>query len=139
MWTYEFSATAEVTPSAVWTLWADPLSWHTWNDGVGEVEVHGPFAAGTAFTMTPPGEDAIHMTITEVVPDQAWIDVCELPGLAITTYHLIDDLGGGRTKVTYRTEITGEAADEAGPEIGPPICADFPDVVAKLLAVAASA
>ena len=139
MWTYEFSATAEVTPSAVWTLWADPLSWHTWNDGVGEVEVHGPFAAGTAFTMTPPGEDAIHMTITEVVSDQAWIDVCELPGLAITTYHLIDDLGGGRTKVTYRTEITGEAADEAGPEIGPQICADFPDVVAKLLAVAASA
>ena len=139
MWTYEFSATAEVTPSAVWTLWADPLSWHTWNDGVGEVKVHGPFAAGTAFTMTPPGEDTIHMTITEVVPDQAWIDVCELPGLAITTYHLIDDLGGGRTKVTYRTEITGEAADEAGPEIGPQICADFPDVVAKLLAVAASA
>lgn len=139
MWDYEYSATAEVTPNAVWTLWADPLGWHAWNDGVGEVEVHGPFAAGTAFTMTPPGQDTIHMTITEVVPDQAWTDVCEFPGLLITTRHLIDDLGGGRTKVTYRTEITGEAAAEVGPELGPQICADFPDVVTKLLAMAASA
>jgi Polyketide cyclase / dehydrase and lipid transport len=139
MWDYEFSAAAVVTPKAVWTLWADPLSWHTWNDGVGEVEVHGPFAAGTAFTMTPPGEDTIHMTITEVVPDKAWIDVCEFPGLAITTHHLIEDLGDGRTKVTYRTEITGEAADRVGPELGPQICADFPDVVGKLLETAARA
>jgi hypothetical protein len=139
MWDYEFSADAEVTPRAVWTLWADPLGWHAWNDGVGEVELHGPFAAGTRFTMTPPGEDPIPMTITEVLPDQAWIDVCEIPGLVITTHHLIEDLGGGRTKVTYRTEITGEAADEVGPEIGPQICADFPDVVGKLLAMAAGA
>ncbi|MEY9895038.1 hypothetical protein ABIA31_008726 [Catenulispora sp. MAP5-51] len=139
MWEYEYSATAEVTPNAVWTLWADPLGWHTWNDGVGEVELHGPFAAGTEFTMTSPGEDTIRMRITEVVPDQAWIDVCEVPGMLITTHHLIEDLGAGRTKVTYRTEITGEAADQVGPEIGPQICADFPDVVTKLLALAASA
>ncbi|MEY9906852.1 hypothetical protein ABIA35_003074 [Catenulispora sp. MAP12-49] len=139
MWEYEYSATAEVTPNAVWTLWADPLGWHTWNDGVGEVELLGPFAAGTEFTMTPPGEDTIRMRITEVVPDQAWIDVCEVPGMLITTHHLIEDLGAGRTKVTYRTEITGEAADQVGPEIGPQICADFPDVVTKLLALAASA
>ena len=98
-----------------------------------------PAVQGTGFTMTPPGEDAIHMTITEVVPDRAWIDVCEVPGLLITTYHLIEDLGGGRTKVTYRTEITGEAADEAGPEVGPQICADFPDVVGNLLKLAAAA
>jgi hypothetical protein len=137
MWDYEYSAEAEVTPNAVWTLWADPLGWHTWNEGVGEVELHGPFEAGTKFTMTPPGQDAIHMTITEVVPDKAWIDVCEVPGLVITTYHLIEDRGAGRTKVTYRTEITGEAAEHVGPELGPQICADFPDVVGKLLELAA--
>lgn len=139
MWDYEFSAAAEVAPHAVWTLWADPLGWHAWNDGAGEVELHGPFAAGTRFTMTPPGQDAIPMTITEVVPDKAWIDVCEFPGLVITTHHLIEDLGDGRTKVTYRTEITGEAADQVGPELGPQICADFPDVVGKLLETAARA
>ena len=139
MWNYEFSAEADVTPHAVWTLWADPLGWHTWNEGAGLVELHGPFAAGTEFTMTPPGQDPIHMTITEVVPDKAWVDVCEFPGLVIPTHHLIEDLGSGRTKVTYRTEITGDAAAEIGPELGPQICADFPDVVGKLLETAAEA
>jgi uncharacterized protein YndB with AHSA1/START domain len=139
MWDYEYSAEAKVSAHAVWTLWADPLGWHTWNEGAGKVELDGPFAAGTRFTMTPPGEDPIQMTITEVVPDRAWIDVCEWPGLVITTHHLIEEMGGGRTKVTYRTEITGAAADEAGPELGPQICADFPEVVGKLLELAASA
>ena len=138
MWKYEYSAEAEVTPRAVWKLWADPMSWHTWNEGAGEVEVHGPFAVGTTFTMTPPGQDEIRMTITEVVEDKAWVDLFEAPGLAVTTYHLIEDLGEGRTKVTYRTEITGAAGDEVGPRIGPEICADFPDVVDKLLAHAAA-
>ncbi|MBS2545546.1 SRPBCC family protein [Catenulispora sp. NL8] len=145
MWNYEFSAEAEVTPHAVWTLWADPLGWHTWNEGAGKVEMDGPFAAGTRFTMTPPGQDPIRMTITEVVPDQAWVDVCELPELVITTHHLIEEIGligeagDSRTKVVYRTEITGEAADEVGPELGPQICADFPEVVGKLLELAARA
>ena len=139
MWEYEYSAEAEVAPHTVWQLWADPLGWHAWNDGVGEVEMQGPFAAGSAFTMTPPGQDTIHMTIAEVVEDASWIDVAQGPGVVITTYHLIEDLGGGRTKVTYRTEITGPDADEIGPQFGPEICADFPEVVGKLLALAAAA
>jgi len=139
MWEYEYSAEAEVTPQAVWKLWADPLGWHTWNDGVGEVELTGPFQAGTTFAMTPPGQDRIELTLTEVAEPKAFVDVAEAPGLTVTTYHLIDDLGGGRTKVTYRTEITGPAADEAGPLVGPEICGDFPDVVTKLLALARAA
>jgi uncharacterized protein YndB with AHSA1/START domain len=136
MWEYEFTAEAEVPPQAVWRLWADPLRWHTWNDGVGEVELHGPFAVGTTFTMTPPGQDQIQLTIAEVTEGRAFVDVAEGPGITVTTYHLIEDLGAGRTKVTYRTEITGDAADELGPRIGPEICGDFPDVVGKLLGLA---
>ncbi|WP_327004279.1 hypothetical protein OHA72_56100 [Dactylosporangium sp. NBC_01737] len=33
----------------------------------------------------------------------------------------------------YRTEITGPAAAEIGPQLGPAITADFPDVVAALV------
>lgn len=139
MWEYEFTAEAGVTPQAVWKLWGDPLGWHTWNDGVGEVVLHGPFTAGTTFTMTPPGQDPITMTLTEVVENESFIDVAEGPGLTITTFHRIQDLGGGRTRVGYRTEITGEAADTVGPELGPQICGDFPDVVGKLLTLAATA
>ncbi len=33
-------------------------------------------------------------------------------------------------------EITGEHADTLGPEIGPAISGDFPDVIASLIAIA---
>lgn len=35
--------------------------------------------------------------------------------------------------IVYRTEITGEAADHIGPELGPQITADFPAVLAALV------
>jgi hypothetical protein len=138
MWEYEFTAEAEATPQALWQLWADPLGWHTWNDGVGEVVMDGPFAVGTSFTMTPPGQEPVTLRLTEVVENESFVDVAEAPGLTITTVHRITDLGAGRSRVTYRTEITGEAADTVGPELGPEICGDFPDVVAKLLSLAAA-
>ena len=50
------------------------------------------------------------------------------------TVHRLEPLPGGGTRVTYRTEITGPAAEQVGPELGPAITADFPDVLAKLVA-----
>ena len=38
--------------------------------------------------------------------------------------------------VRYRTEITGEAAGHIGPELGPQITADFPEVLAALAKLA---
>ena len=42
----------------------------------------------------------------------------------------------GRTRIIYRTEITGPAAGQAGPQLGPAITADFPDVLAALAKLA---
>jgi hypothetical protein len=42
--------------------------------------------------------------------------------------------GEGRALVLYRTEITGPAAEQVGPQLGPAITADFPQVVAALVA-----
>ncbi|GAA2010493.1 SRPBCC family protein [Catenulispora yoronensis] len=138
MWEYEYSVEAEVEPRAVFGLWTDAENWHTWNDGVGAVEVHGPFAAGTEFTMTPPGQDTVTMLIADVTEDRGFTDVnIEFDDVVITTFHRIEDLGAGLTRVTYRTEITGDAADTVGAEVGPLICADFPDVVDALVARAA--
>jgi uncharacterized protein YndB with AHSA1/START domain len=138
MWEYEYSVETDAKPEAVFRLWTDAENWHTWNDGVGEVDVQGPFAAGTTFTMTPPGQPTVTMQISEVTENQGFTDVnTEFDGLVITTFHRIEELSGGRTRVTYRTEITGDAADTVGAEVGPMICADFPDVVEALVARAA--
>jgi hypothetical protein len=42
-------------------------------------------------------------------------------------------LDGGRTRVTYRMEITGPAADTLGPQIGPEISGDFPQTLSALV------
>jgi hypothetical protein len=52
----------------------------------------------------------------------------------VTTVHrLVPEADG--TRIVYRTEITGPDADQVGPQLGPAITADFPDVLAKLAAL----
>jgi hypothetical protein len=47
-------------------------------------------------------------------------------------------VGDERSRITYRMEITGPAAETLGPEIGPEISGDFPQVLAALAARAES-
>ena len=54
----------------------------------------------------------------------------------VTTVHRLEPACDGGTRIVYRTEITGPAAAQIGPEIGPTITADFPDVLAALAALA---
>jgi hypothetical protein len=37
-----------------------------------------------------------------------------------------------RARIVYRMEIDGPASDAVGPELGPQISGDFPDVLAAL-------
>ena len=50
----------------------------------------------------------------------------------VRTEHRLEPAAGGQTRIVYRTQITGEAAEQVGPELGPQITADFPEVVAAL-------
>jgi hypothetical protein len=50
--------------------------------------------------------------------------------------HRLERLDDDRTRITYRTEITGPAADELGPQVGPAITADFPETMAALVRAA---
>jgi hypothetical protein len=135
MWEYEYSA--ETTPSrdALWRHWSDVLAWPRWNAGIETITIDGPFEAGTTFTMTPPGEDPVKMTLTEVVPGSRFTDLADGGSFQVITEHRLEE-AGPLTRIVYRTEITGPDADQIGPEIGPQITADFPDVVAALIKLA---
>lgn len=90
----------------------DVAGWPTWNQGIEHTVLEGPFATGTTFLMTPPGEQTLRSQLIDVRAPE------------------------GFTDVTYRMEITGEQADSAGPEIGLAISGDFPQVTAALIALA---
>jgi uncharacterized protein YndB with AHSA1/START domain len=136
MWEYEYGIETSASPQAVWRHWSDLAAWPQWNAGIEKIEADGPFAAGTSFTMTPPGDDPISMRLTEVVPGEVFTDRMDAGDFVVTTVHRLEPLAAGGTRIVYRTEITGPAADQVGPQLGPAITGDFPEVLAALAAVA---
>jgi hypothetical protein len=138
MWEYENSIESSATPQAIWRLWADVENWGAWNGEIEKIEINGPFAAGTQILMTPPGDDPIPLVIAEAVENERFVDEARFGDLLLRTTHRIDPIGQDRIRVVYRMEITGEGADEAGPEIGPGITADWPETMAALVKMAGS-
>ncbi len=132
MWEYEHSIETGATPEAIWRLWADVENWGAWNAEIQKIDISGPFAAGTRITMTPPGDDPIVLHIAEAVEGERFVDEARFGGLLLRTTHRIDRTGPDRIRVVYRMEITGNGADEVGPQIGPGITADWPDTMASL-------
>src|SRR5581483_1594109 len=138
MWEYEYRAETTATTEALWRHWSDVSGWPAWNAGIEKIDVDGPFAVGTTITMTPPGEDPVALRLVEVVPGASFTDELDAGDFIVRTTHKLEPLPGGRTRVVYRTEISGPAAGEVGPQLGPAITADFPDVVAALIRLAES-
>jgi hypothetical protein len=138
MWSSEYRAGTDADPAAIWRLWSDVTTWTGWDGGAEKVEIDGDFAVGSVVTMTPVGQDPLRMRLVEVVEGELFTDETPFDGLVIRVIHRLERAGPGRTTVIYRTEITGDAAEEAGPQVGPAITADFPDTVAALIAQARS-
>ena len=136
MWEYEHRTEANAAPDAVWRVWSDMRTWPRWNDGIAAITIDGPFKAGTTFTMTPPGDEPIRMRLTEVVSGELFTDEMDGGDFTVRTVHRLEPAAGGRTRIIYRTEITGPVAGQVGPELGPAITADFPAVLAALAGLA---
>jgi uncharacterized protein YndB with AHSA1/START domain len=136
MWEYEHSTETAAAPEAIWRHWSDIAAWPRWNDAIEKIEIDGPFAVGTTFTMIPPGDEPIRMRLVEIVPGQLFTDEMDAGDFVVRTEHRLAPATGGRTRISYRTEITGPAAGQVGPQLGPAITADFPEVLAALAALA---
>jgi hypothetical protein len=132
MWEYEYRLETSARPDALWDHWADMAAWPQWNDGIEAITVDGPFEVGTVFTMTPPGDEPIRMRLAEIKPGESFTDEMDAGDFVVRTEHRLEPAADGQTAIVYRTEITGEAAGQVGPELGPQITADFPEVVAAL-------
>jgi hypothetical protein len=132
VWTTEHSIETNASPEAIWGLWRDVPSWPEWNADIEHIEMVGPFAPGSIISMTPVGDEPIDLRIAEAVEPELFVDEVELGDLVVRTIHRVDRLEGDRSRVVYRMEIRGPAADTQGPELGPAISGDFPDVLSRL-------
>jgi uncharacterized protein YndB with AHSA1/START domain len=133
MWVTEHSVETTAAPEAIWREWSDVDRWPEWNGDIERIELDGPFAVGTRITMTPIGDEPVELRIAEAVEPELFVDEADLGEIVVRTIHRVEELDQGRRRVTYRMEITGSAADTLGPQIGPEISGDFPQVLAALV------
>jgi uncharacterized protein YndB with AHSA1/START domain len=134
MWAAEHSIDTSALPEQVWRLWADVPGWPEWNGDIERIELDGSFTLGGRILMTPIGQEAIELRIAEAVEPVSFVDEADLGDVVVRTTHRVERVGDERSRVTYRMEISGPAADTLGPELGPAISADFPETLAALVA-----
>ncbi|MBT2115485.1 SRPBCC family protein [Dyella sp. LX-66] len=128
MWRHEASIEIAAAPARIWQLFADVPGWKRWNAGIASIELHGPFAEGTSFTMQPPGMDAFTSTLIEVQENRLFTDQTMLDEVTVVVSHRIEPLDAARSRVSYVSVVTGPEAAE----IGAAVTADFGDVLAAL-------
>jgi hypothetical protein len=133
MWQTEHSIETSAAPEAIWQQWSDVERWPEWNRDIERIEMDGPFGAGSRILMTPSGQEPVELRIAAAVEPGLFVDEADLGEIVVRTTHRIDRLDDKRVQVTYRMEITGQAADTLGAQIGPQISGDFPEVLAALV------
>jgi Polyketide cyclase / dehydrase and lipid transport len=132
MWTAEHTIETSAAAEAIWRAWADVPRWPEWNADLAQAELSGDFAVGSTIRMASVDGDTVELTIAEAEEPQLFVDQAELGGLTVRTTHRVEAAGPERRWIVYRMEISGPEADAVGPEIGPQISGDFPEVLAAL-------
>jgi Polyketide cyclase / dehydrase and lipid transport len=133
MWITERSIETTASPEAIWRLWSEVATWPDWNGDIARIGISGPFAVGSTISMTPIGEETVELRIAEVSEPELFVDEADLGNAVVRTVHRIDPLGDGRRRVSYRMEITGPAAEEIGPHVGPQISSDLNEMLSALV------
>ncbi|MBR1216710.1 SRPBCC family protein [Bradyrhizobium sp. U87765 SZCCT0131] len=131
VWRVAHSRETNASPAAVWRLMSDILHWGRWNAGIAAIAIDGPFAAGTWFTMTPPGEAPLRCRLVAVRDGEGFTDETQVGDLVVVVDHRIVPQGAG-AHITYALEARGPDAAA----IGAAVAADFPDVLARLARLA---
>lgn len=128
VWECEHAIEMNTSPEAIWSLFRDVTNWPQWNAGIARIEISGPFAAGTSFTMTPTGQDPVTTRLVEVRENVSFLDETRVGALTIYVDHRIEVVAQGRCRVVFSLEAFGPKGDE----IGQAVSADFPDVLKAL-------
>jgi hypothetical protein len=96
VWSTEHSVTTSAAPERIWQLWADVSRWAEWNGDIEQVELVGPFAAGSRIVMTPIGQEPIELRIAEAAEPELFVDEADLGDIVVRTTHRVQRIDGER-------------------------------------------
>lgn len=56
IWRSEYAIETSAAADTIWSIFRDVAAWKNWNAGIEQIDIDGPFATGTWFTMKPPAK-----------------------------------------------------------------------------------
>jgi len=82
-WRSEYAIETSATPETIWSIFREVPAWKNWNAGIEQINIDGPFATGTWFTMKPPGEEALRSQLVDVRENVCFVDETRVGDLVI--------------------------------------------------------
>lgn len=113
MFEREFTAVSTATPEVLWPLYADVSRWKTWDEGVADVSLDGPFVTGTRGVLTLHGQAPLTFTLAEVTPGVSFVDETRVGPMTVRFRHTLRRLTCG-TQVTHHVSVEGPGAAKLG-------------------------
>lgn len=124
------TTTSTEARTAIWALWTDINHWSSWNAGVEQARLAGPFVTGAEFSMTPTGQEAMVSRLVRVEDGVAFTDETVLGDICVTVEHRMEPQDDGTTlRIVYSARVTGPGAEH----VGAAVTEDFDDVLAALV------
>jgi len=122
MFVWQYSETVETyaTAEAIWALWSDPATWHTWDAEVTSASIYGEFAQGAKGVMQPASGPKVAFELTQVDINSAFVNRARLPLATLDFSHryIPSSIDGVPAQVTHGVEIRGLLAPLFGFLIG---------------------
>ena len=131
-WRGEHSVETSASPEVIWQIFSDVPAWKSWNAGIEQIEMRGPFRVGTEFLMTPPGQEPLLTKLIEVRENELFSDETRVGEIVVIVAHRLERIALGRTRVTYAVEASGPGCAA----VGPAVSSDFPAVLKSLVQIA---
>src|SRR5512132_2781389 len=97
-YSYSHSVDADVSASAIWSLYEDVDTWPSWDAEAEWVTRDGPLAAGSRGEMRFRGQDPLPYRLTKVEPLREFVDETPVGELVVRVSHRLESLHSGRLR-----------------------------------------
>lgn len=107
MWAKSYSKVYQgIKKEDIWHLWADVNNWPKWDKELEYCKLEGAFIEGNQFILKPMNGPKVKIMLSEVVPNEKFIDYCKFPGATMYDAHYLEDIADG-VRVTNTISVKG--------------------------------
>jgi len=120
VWCYSETVETAATAEAIWTLWSNPATWHTWDDEVKSASIYGDFIQGAKGVMQPASGPKVAFELSHVEINHAFTNRAKLPLATLEFSHSYCPslTADAPAQLTHGVEIRGLLAPLFGFLIG---------------------